>query len=184
MLTLYYPPFRADDDVELLEMCLTSIRAYVEDLAEFDADTLGRAWRDVRRRHKVERWPTISDIRDACLAAQPRQPITKTSARVDKKPVDRWEFIASADAYMLTAQGQWALRHGCGLAAWEFVAERNQYPDRDELKRIAEKVASNADRAAGLDPANALSATLLKVWRTMRSKEAALAERFLQDRAA
>lgn len=70
MLVLYYPPFRADDDIELADQTVIALRAYVEDLAEFPQDALRNGWREVRRAHKVERWPTIQVIRDACIAAQ------------------------------------------------------------------------------------------------------------------
>jgi hypothetical protein len=66
MLSLYYPPFRADDENEMLDLAVTGIRAYVEDLSEFSAADLERGWREVRRNHKVERWPTIGAIREAC----------------------------------------------------------------------------------------------------------------------
>lgn len=66
MLTLFYPPFRAADDVEMLALSITGIRAYAEDLADQPEHVLRRAWRDVRRAHKVERWPTIQAILEAC----------------------------------------------------------------------------------------------------------------------
>lgn len=66
MLTLFYPPFRAADDVEMLELSVKGIRAYAEDLADQPEHILRRAWREVRRVHKVERWPTIQVILEAC----------------------------------------------------------------------------------------------------------------------
>jgi len=69
MMILFYPPFRASTDDELLEQASIGAKAYVEDLAEFRVETLADAWRQVRREHKTERWPTIQTIRDACLTA-------------------------------------------------------------------------------------------------------------------
>lgn len=65
MLTLFYPPFRADNDDELLDQTVVALRAYTEDLAGFSEEQLRRAWRGVRRTHKTERWPTIHAILDA-----------------------------------------------------------------------------------------------------------------------
>lgn len=65
MLTLFYPPFRAADDVEMLELSVKGIRAYAEDLADLPEHVLRKAWREVRRHHKVERWPTIEAILSA-----------------------------------------------------------------------------------------------------------------------
>jgi hypothetical protein len=66
MLTLFYPPFRAADDVEMLELSVKGIRAYAEDLADHPEHVLRKAWREVRRVHKTERWPTINVILEAC----------------------------------------------------------------------------------------------------------------------
>jgi hypothetical protein len=65
MLTLFYPPFRADDDVEMLDLSVVAIRAYAEDLASHPEARLRKAWREVRRAHKAERWPTINAILEA-----------------------------------------------------------------------------------------------------------------------
>lgn len=67
MLLLYYPPFIAETEEELEEQVLSALEDYIEDLIEFDADVLAKGWRDVRRSHKVQRWPTSGAMRDACL---------------------------------------------------------------------------------------------------------------------
>ncbi len=64
---MYYPPFRAEDETELLRLAIVGMRPYVEDLAEFKPDIIETAWRNVRRGHKVERWPTLQSIREECL---------------------------------------------------------------------------------------------------------------------
>lgn len=71
MLTLHYPPFRAEDDDELLEMAAVALRAYAEELAPFDRIALSRAWREVLKDHKTERWPVLGVILDACRASAP-----------------------------------------------------------------------------------------------------------------
>jgi hypothetical protein len=73
MLVLYYPPHRADSEEELLEQAVIALEDYLDDLAEFDRMTLQSAWREVRRAHRGQGWPTISVIRDACLAHAPRR---------------------------------------------------------------------------------------------------------------
>ena len=90
MLTLYYPPFRASTDEELLEQATVGIRAYVEDLAEFRRGTLADAWRTVRRQHKTERWPTIHAIRDACLTATGQRSGPAVKCELSSVAVERW----------------------------------------------------------------------------------------------
>lgn len=68
MLTLFYPPFRAETEEEMLDQSIVGIRPYVEDLVDLDEGALRSAWRTVRRTHKTERWPTISAILHAANA--------------------------------------------------------------------------------------------------------------------
>lgn len=79
MLVLFYPPFRAEDEIELLQQVTMLLRAYVEDLCEFSPEVLREGWKGVRRAHRVERWPTIQSMRDACLAvaAGPSRPVRR-----------------------------------------------------------------------------------------------------------
>lgn len=70
MLTLFYPPMRADTDEQMLEQVGLALRAYVTDLAEFDGEALREGWREVRRTHKVARWPAIQEIREKCAYAR------------------------------------------------------------------------------------------------------------------
>lgn len=66
MVILYWPPFRASDEVELTYLAEVGLRAYVADLREFPSDVLRNGWAAARRAHRVERWPTIGAIRDQC----------------------------------------------------------------------------------------------------------------------
>ncbi len=70
MLILYFPPFPADNEAVMLEQAVIGIRAYAEDLATIPEATVAKAWRTVRREHKVGRWPTIAAILDACREGQ------------------------------------------------------------------------------------------------------------------
>jgi len=69
MLTLFYPPFRAETEEQMLDQSIIGIRPYVEDLVGLDEGALRNGWRTVRRTHKTERWPTISAILGACSDA-------------------------------------------------------------------------------------------------------------------
>jgi len=66
---LYWPPFRATDEVELTYLAEVGLRAYIADLCDFPSDVLRDGWAAARRAHRVERWPTIGAIRDHCLAS-------------------------------------------------------------------------------------------------------------------
>jgi hypothetical protein len=94
MLTLFYPPFRAADDIEMLELSVTGIRAYAEDLAGFPADDLRRGWREVRRTHKPERWPTINAILEAIggTAQERRKPGGLHTASPEEQELQRLAY--------------------------------------------------------------------------------------------
>lgn len=93
---LFYPPFRAADDVEMLELSAKGVRAYAEDLAGFTMEQLRSAWREVRRNHKTERWPTINAILDAIGAS--KKPSGRPGAR-------RFASVEEQE-YQRTAYGQ------------------------------------------------------------------------------
>ncbi len=182
MLGLYYPPFRADDDVELLDLAVTGIRAYVEDLSEFSGDTLSAGWRTCRRDHRTERWPTIGAIREACLAAQPAPAPRASVQRQDRKSLDKYPFPVLANDFLLTPRGQWGLRNGCGLAAWERVAETGRDLTRDEMKQVHDSVQRNHAALSG--EVVGLRASLARFWEARMKREAALAEQYLGQDAA
>lgn len=66
MLVLFYPPFFAETEDELTEQAEIALKAYAEDLAQFDRGVLAAGWRQCRRAHKVQRWPSLSEIIGAC----------------------------------------------------------------------------------------------------------------------
>lgn len=188
MLTLYYPPFRADDDVELLQLSTVGIRAYIDDLAEFDAETLANGWREARRAHKVERWPTISDIRDRCVfhagrrdGVKPLQPAAmRRMGRAGDEVPDKFPHRQMADEWMATERGQWALRNECGPECWDYVAERGEIPDREKVADLRDVATGRRMRLSDVtdegQPGN---------WkRVMRDREASMVKRFLRQSAA
>ena len=64
MLTLYYPPFRAEDDDELLRQTQIALQRYVTELCVLDHAALDARWSAALRVHRVERWPVIAAILD------------------------------------------------------------------------------------------------------------------------
>lgn len=185
MLLLYYPPFRADSDVELTDLTVTGIRAYVEDLAEFQPEVLAEGWRQARRGHKVERWPTISDIRDRCQSvAADRSGVRPDpvipAERQDRKPLEKFPHRAMADGWMSSDQGQWALRVGCGPDCWDYVAERGEFPTRDQLAKIRDHVAGRAARIGHVEPGSQAAQWL----KTMTDRDERMRGKFLRERDA
>ncbi len=199
MLILYFPPHRAETDVELADQCELALKAYLDDLAEFSHPVLKNAWRETRRRHRTAGWPPLGMIRDACLA-QTLAPMKAAAAvqRYDHKSVERWPFALQAYDALATAQGQWCLRHSCGLAYWERIAEGEtqrdergnrrqvdpprprQHPlDPREVREIADTVERNRERAAAgfIGPA---AEALTAMWQKREVKEQSLASQFLE----
>jgi hypothetical protein len=66
MLQRYYPPFYAETDEELLQLCADACVDYVRILAEYSYTTLKAAWLRTISQHKTERWPTPGAFVDAC----------------------------------------------------------------------------------------------------------------------
>ena len=73
MLTLFYPPFRAETDNELTEQSLVALRRYVKILSGYDRETLERGWSAVIESHKTERWPVIGVIDAECHMIDPQR---------------------------------------------------------------------------------------------------------------
>lgn len=91
----------------------------------------------------------------------------------------RWRYQGQADQFLRTAQGQWALRHGCGRALWEHVAEFSSYPSRSEIQRIYEAVQRNQARS----DAGELNSAFQAMWDHRLLVESRLANQFLQAAA-
>lgn len=57
MVTLYYPPYTAADDGEMLRSAVIGLQAYLDDLGHATPEQFQYAYRMVRRSHKTLRWP-------------------------------------------------------------------------------------------------------------------------------
>lgn len=87
MLLLYRSQHRAGNDLDQKDQTVLALRAYVEDLMDFDWDILKEGWREARRAHKTGFWPTINAIRGACLTVKPKghshRPMDEHERRID-----------------------------------------------------------------------------------------------------
>ena len=120
MLLLYYPPHRADSEDELLELSVIALEDYLDDLAEFDRMTLQAAWREVRRAHRGQGWPTIAVIRDACLAHAPRRKDQESAG------LPEWYRQLASKIGSTPARswfGEAVLRVSCRQAAFSFPSK-------------------------------------------------------------
>lgn len=187
MLLLYYPPFRAQDEVELLRMSVVALQAYVEDLATVEPERLVDGWKHVRARHKTQGWPTLGTILDACSV-----PVASVyTEAVDRRQQEKANVedllnrvLWNGDLGREAAQGGWAdsLRI--------FLSEEARHPEPWEVDRMrrgpAEADACMADierrhkageEIVGID-------RLRNIHKTMLLRNAGLAERILKGRAA
>lgn len=106
MLILFYPPFRAETDDELLRQSVVALNAWVDDLGEFDAKTLEAGWRAVRRAHRTPRWPVSGDVRAACLDACPKRAQgPKTMIGADGKVIPFWREASKDELEILAEAG-------------------------------------------------------------------------------
>lgn len=96
MLTLYYPPFRAESEEELLDQTLVALRRYVIELGCYDRDTIDRAWGEVVSRHKTERWPTVGEIAEECRARDPQARTASATLPGERKGYDPKRFPPKA----------------------------------------------------------------------------------------
>ena len=149
MMILYYPPFRAASDDELLEQAVIGARAYVDDLAEFSSDALAVGWRSVRRAHKLERWPTINTIRDACGSVAPARRIDPYREKRQQEIDEQRRVEALADQWTRNAVGDRAAREGWLLALVEFIKSKGREPSDGEIERARANVMQRRKDAEG-----------------------------------
>lgn len=189
MLILHYPPFRAADDEELERQAHVALLNYLDGLAEFAEPILKAAWRAVLRDHRRRDWPTLGEIRDACLALAPRRPqhgfarqAPTTAFARDREAVwqPRFPHRIMADQHMVTPDAQGALLEGWAIGLWDFVATHGRGPDGDELVRIA----GDTTRRRALFLSVAPESSAYSAARTALSREDALRRRFLREHAA
>ena len=70
MTLLFYPPFRADSQNELLDQCIVGLTDYIEALKGFSNLAIEEGWGQVRNNHRTPRWPIIGDLVAACRSYQ------------------------------------------------------------------------------------------------------------------
>jgi len=137
MLLLYYPPFRAETDDELLTYALAGLEDYIDDLKEFPPEIVANAWRQVRRDHKLERWPAIKPWRDACLAqmATPGKPQQFSQSQ----PGSSWEERQRAREKDRDEQAEEFAREWCLFDPLGQEADRNGWGKflRREIAKLA-----------------------------------------------
>lgn len=189
MVILYYPPHRAPDDAELEYECNVALRDYLEDLAEFPAEILRGGWREARRTHKTQAWPTIAAIRNACLALAPRaqhahtlgsDPRCMADNRMQKAEMAAPQHTVMADSWMQTQDGQRMLENGNGYDGWLHVARLGRPPHGPEIDRMMAARERALTGLATLDEAHPLR----RFYLARDKSEARLAERFLRRGAA
>lgn len=178
MLVLYYPPFRAADDIELLDMSVIGARAYVEDLEGFEPDAIAEGWRRCRRLHKVERWPTLQEwASQVPVRSSPHAYAAPTQARASD-----WEKRAEADRlwpiYRANKVGETAANEGWMLTLKVWLLQEGREPTNGELRAMRrgalEARERTARRLAELED-GPLKSQLLGVREAMLERESKLA---------
>jgi hypothetical protein len=136
MLLLYYPPYRAADDSELLAMVITGIEPYVEDLAVFDEDRLAAAWRHVRRRHKTQGWPVLGVIMDACGFGEDNQTVGFLSG-VDSREKRKQLIEDLLTSVLWNGElGRQAAQEGWADSLRIFIRENAAVPGPDRIAKM------------------------------------------------
>lgn len=185
MLLLYYPPFRAQDEDELLSMAVVAVRAYVEDLAPVEPEVLADGWKTVRARHKTQGWPTLGTILDACSV-----PLTRNEI-VDRHKAEKANIEDLLNRVLWNGDlGRQAAEEGWADSLRIFLTEEARQPEPSEVDKMrrgpAEADACMADierrhkageEIVGID-------RLRNIHQTMLLRNANLAERILKGRAA
>lgn len=133
MLLLYYPPYRAQDEDELLSTTVLAISAYVEDLAAIDPDVLAEAWREVRSRHKTQGWPTLGTILDACGRPQKSDYVRGLEQRQDGK---RTTDDLLSRVLLNGELGEQAALEGWPDSLRIFLSENGRHPEPWEIEKM------------------------------------------------
>lgn len=84
MILRYYPPFKADDEIVLIDQAVTALKDYVDVLADFPENILIEGWRNLHTEHETQQWPPLRDFRNACIALMPKTHI-KNADVIDKE---------------------------------------------------------------------------------------------------
>ncbi|MDH5453657.1 MAG: hypothetical protein OEX14_09920 [Paracoccaceae bacterium] len=186
MLTLFYPPFRADTDEELLEQTLVALRRYVVELSSLQSDALQQRWSDCLRAHKTERWPVIAAIMetDATPGAGYVAGMQKRETEADAVGALLHNVLYRGDLGQRAAEGGWAYE-------LKLFLERNaRVPNQSEIDHMRHgfdrAAATMADMERRAEAGEEISgmASLRAVFKHMPIREARLAEQILKRAAA
>jgi hypothetical protein len=107
MTLLYFPPFRAETEAELLDQCIVGLADYIDALKQFSNGAIQEGWSQVRNNHRTPRWPIIGDLVDAC-----RQHVAPTHA-ASSGPAKPWKPRAEVEAERPSYQ-EFAQRNASG----------------------------------------------------------------------
>jgi hypothetical protein len=130
------------------------MRPYVEDLAEFHPDVIESAWRNVRRGHKVERWPTLQSIREECLRLRDRgaeRSSRPTQSAPQSKP---WEEKTRrlnemqreyVDAFCQGELAQRAKSEGWYTSLWLHCQDAAHYQAQEVLAGLRDRIDVDPD---------------------------------------
>ena len=150
MLTLYYPPFRAETDEELLRQTLIALQRYVIELSALDLDTLESRWGDCLRAHRVERWPVIAAIMGTDSSGENRT--AGYMAGVDSRE-ERKQVIEDLLTSVLWngELGQQAAKEGWADSLRIFIRENAAVPDSERIAKMRGGEAQASACMAGLE---------------------------------
>ena len=184
MLTLFYPPFRADTDEELLEQTLVALRRYVVELSSLSAEVLQQRWSDCLRAHKVERWPVIAAI----MATEGGEKRTATHLAGVKLREERKQLIETLLTNVLWNGdlGQQAAREGWADSLRIFIRENAAVPDSERIAKMrggeAQASACMADMERKHDAGEEISGIveLRKIRQGMLIRNARLGEQIMK----
>ena len=185
MMVLYYPPYLAADDAELLAMVITGTEAYVDGLGRFDEDAIATAWAHVRNRHKTRGWPVPGLIVDACGGDSQRT--VGYMAGVDSRQKRKQEIETLLTSVLWNGDlGRQAASEGWSDSLRIFIRENAEVPDSERIAKMrGGEVQANAcmadmeRRHASGDEVSGIE-HLRKIRQGMLIRNATLGEQILQ----
>ncbi len=190
MMVLYYPPYLAADDAELLAMVITGAEAYVDGLGRFDEDTIATAWAHVRNRHKTRGWPVPGLIVDACGGDSQRTVGYMAGVDSRQKRIQEIEDLLTSVLWNGDL-GRQAAREGWADSLRIFIRENAAVPDSEKIAKMRggeaqasacmadlERAYAAGDEVSGIDQ-------LRKIRQGMLIRNARLGEQIMKgDRPA
>ena len=167
MLVLFGEPDTGDTKAFLAEYARL-LKGEEPSLIQATSDLISktRTWRS---------WPTLGEVRDAMHKAAVTQSLG--SVRNDDKLHKDWTSESVAKAYDLLRSdiGRRAADGGWVLSLWDFCRKRGRLPQVFEIDKIKASAAGFDSAYAGLKPDTTMSASLIKLGDTMRTRRDRLA---------